>query len=508
MFTCFVCKVHHSSCLLLCQHLKFHHGLYPGKSLRLKCGERGCSLSFCTYSGFRKHLNNIHRDTTLPHVDTTQDFPTQCVDEVQFSSNQPKSSTSAATSEAFHVRSQSSDGMSQLPSMCGSIVAHLQAAGICESTVQTIVSSMEEVVNDVHNQAREAVLKTFSPEETNSDVFKKVEHCFDQLDNPFSALNTEAKRQKHFNERWEIVQPEEHVLGVRMDVRRDRTTGIYSQFPVTDKYMYVPILGTLKSIFKNGEIRKSFLEEKLSEKGIYKDINDGSYFQNHSLFSQERYALQILLYYDDFETANPLGSKKGVHKLGGVYFTLKNLPPKCNSVLMNIHLATLFYTSDLKTYGFDEILKPLIHDLKILETQGIHLPYFEKPLFGSVIQITGDNLALNGLLGFVESFSATNFCRFCLTCKEDLQSVFTEDDPGVIFRSKELHTEHCKVLNENPAQLSVSGLKKNCAFNSLQYFHSSDNYLMVGCTVIGVLYKVDYLLGIIGNSFISITFIQ
>jgi len=40
-------------------------------------------------------------------------------------------------------------------------------------------------------------------------------------------------------------------------------------------------------------------------------------------FSQQRHALQILLYYDDFETANPLGSKKGIHKLGCVYFTLK-----------------------------------------------------------------------------------------------------------------------------------------------------------------------------------------
>ena len=262
-----------------------------------------------------------------------------------------------------------------------------------------------------------------------------------------------------------------------MDVRRDRTTGIYSQFPVTDKYMYVPILSTLKSIFKNVEIRESFLQDKLSERGIYRDINDGSYFQNHSLFSQERHALQLLLYYDDdFETANPLGSKKGVHKLSCVYFTLKNLPPKCNSVLMNVHLAALFYTNDLKTYGFEEILKPLINDLKILETKGIQLPSFEKPLFGSVIQITGDNLALNGLLGFVESFSGTHFCRFCLTSKDEVQSVFTEDHPGLVFRSKELHTENCKALNENSTVLSVFGVKKNCVFNSLKYFHSSDNY--------------------------------
>lgn len=31
MLICFICKGHHTSSALLCQHLKFHHGLYPGK---------------------------------------------------------------------------------------------------------------------------------------------------------------------------------------------------------------------------------------------------------------------------------------------------------------------------------------------------------------------------------------------------------------------------------------------------------------------------------------------
>lgn len=47
-----------------------------------------------------------------------------------------------------------------------------------------------------------------------------------------------------------MVEPKEFVLGVRLDMPRDRTTDIYGQIPVTDKYLYVPILGTQKSIFK------------------------------------------------------------------------------------------------------------------------------------------------------------------------------------------------------------------------------------------------------------------
>ena len=84
---------------------------------------------------------------------------------------------------------------------------------------------MEEVVNDIHSQAREAVLSCTS-EIQGTDLEKKVEKYFAQLENPFSTLNTRVKRQKFFEEKWEIVEPVEYVLGVRFDVRRDQTTGV------------------------------------------------------------------------------------------------------------------------------------------------------------------------------------------------------------------------------------------------------------------------------------------
>lgn len=52
-------------------------------------------------------------------------------------------------------------------------------------------------------------------------------------------------------------------------------------------------------------------------------------------------------------------------KLGCIYFILRDLPPKLISVLMNIHLVALFHSEDLKKYGFDPILKPLVDNLKI-----------------------------------------------------------------------------------------------------------------------------------------------
>lgn len=237
---------------------------------------------------------------------------------------------------------------------------------------------MEEHVNDIQALTKEALVNCLSSD-ASRETLERVESCFDQLGNPFSCLNTESKSMRHFEKKWNIVEPVEHVLGVRFDARRDRTTGTYRQVLINDKFMYVPILGSLSSMFSNSELCNSFQEVKPHQEGFYRDISDGSYFKNHRLFSQ------IQLYYDDFETANPLGSKKGVHKLGCVYFVLRNLSPKLNSVLMNIHLVALFHSEDLKKYGFEPILKPLIDDLKTLETEGIHLPFSATPVKGSVI---------------------------------------------------------------------------------------------------------------------------
>jgi len=450
--------------MLLCKHLRFYHGLYPGKTLRLKCGQPGCSLFFCTYSGFKKHLIRLHRDTVS--TNTVNSMDTQIIDEP---------STSNAVSTDIPVTTNVSVDKHNLVNMCCSVVAQLQSSGVAESTIQSMVGSMEELVNNIHSQTRDSVLNCTS-EMQGTDFEKKLDSCFEQLQNPFSVLNTRAKRQKYFKEKWEIVEPVEYVLGVRFDVRRDRTTGVYNQIPVTDKFVYVPILGTLKSMFKNSEICECFLQAKQEEEGFFKDICDGSYFKKNDLFCQQKHALQIQLYYDDFETANPLGSKKGIHKLGCIYFILRNLPPKYNSVLMNIHVVALFHSQDLKKYGFDEILKPLVDDVKKLENEGIEVPFSDSPLLGSIIQVTGDNLGLHGLFGYVESFSATYCCRFCLTTKEEFQCVFTEDHPGLIFRTKNIYAEHCSALRENPMLVTTFGVKKTCLLNTLRFFHISDNY--------------------------------
>lgn len=74
------------------------------------------------------------------------------------------------------------------------------------------------------------------------------------------------------------------------------------------------------------------------------------------------------------------------------------------------------------------------------------------------------------------SFSGRYFCSLCLIEKYDAQNVYSEDDPKIILRGKELFEMHCNELQSDPQKLSVFGLKKNLTLNSLQFFHVCQNF--------------------------------
>jgi hypothetical protein len=105
-------------------------------------------------------------------------------------------STSHSVCTVTPVTTQVSVDKHHSLNMCGSVVAQLQSSGVAEITVQAMVGSMEELVNDIHRQARDAFLNCTASEIQGTDFEKKVESCLGQLPNPFAVLNTGAKRQK------------------------------------------------------------------------------------------------------------------------------------------------------------------------------------------------------------------------------------------------------------------------------------------------------------------------
>ena len=97
-----------------------------------------------------------------------------------------------------------------------------------------------------------------------------------------------------------------------------------------------------------------------------------------------------------------------------------NLLPSSRSKIDVLQLVLLCKNVDFVSIGSGKVFAPLISDLKSLQTDGIDLG----PQFGirkgTVVHVLGDNLGSHMIGGFVQNFSGTYFCRYCLATKDCL----------------------------------------------------------------------------------------
>ena len=135
-------------------------------------------------------------------------------------------------------------------------------------------------------------------------------------------------------------------------------------------FQYISVKRQLNRLLQHGHLG----DEKMASRAhtvqpnLYTNVWDGKL---HTM-SKEKRDIKLLLYYDDFQVANPLGPHASKMKIGALYFTIANFTASNRAKVRNIYLAALFHSSYVKRYGWRKILKPLIDDLKSLETQGLN----------------------------------------------------------------------------------------------------------------------------------------
>ncbi|XP_067300110.1 uncharacterized protein [Pseudorasbora parva] len=237
-------------------------------------------------------------------------------------------------------------------------------------------------------------------------------------------------------------------------------------------FQYIPLLALLQKLAKNKDVWATLNKAQSANDEILTDFTDGEMFKSnrHMTF----HSLRLHFYVDEFEVVNPLGSKRGRHKLTAVYFKLGNLDHKDTSKIQNIYLSTLvhhrFLKNDLTSY--DEVLQPLITDLAVLETTGLMLSCEgESRLFnGTVASVSADNLSAHAVAGLTRSFSSGRVCRFCLANAKDIKTKFTEEE--FTMRNAGNYRYHLDAVEEDSANSSVYGITNACCFSKLEHVPS------------------------------------
>jgi hypothetical protein len=286
--------------------------------------------------------------------------------------------------------------------------------------------------------------------------------------NLFSGLESSHMRQQYYKKEFHLVEPVKMILGSKRKAK-----GYGSKRRTIDKkdtMVYIPILKTLQSMLNNISVRNEINRSHCTiDPEVLSDYCDGDVFKSHPIFSKHTKSFQILLYYDDVEICNPLGSKKSIHKLGIFYFTLANLRPKLRSKFTAIQLAIICKKSVIDEYSIDRVLRPLIEDIKKLEEgYEFHIESSKETYYGTIALISADNPASSALGGFKEGSSAYRYCRHCLGKAEDTIKEFNESSFKI--RNLTRHMRHCDKIKVDISASKKYGVNRHSILLELKYF--------------------------------------
>lgn len=106
--------------------------------------------------------------------------------------------------------------------------------------------------------------------------------------------------------------------------------------------------------------------------------------------------------------------KTGGQKLVAVYMTVRYSPPKFNSCFANIRLVAFAHATDVKTYGYNTLLRPIVGEMKELNRGTSNDVHGEIHIVkGTLVHFSADNLGRHQVFGYLQSFRARHFCEWC-----------------------------------------------------------------------------------------------
>lgn len=519
-FLCYVCNSKESTNEALIEHFRVSHG-----SLRLyKCSESFCDRMYTCFQSFKRHRKLNHSETTS-NIETVLSLPNIAVMPDLFGVEEGDNYVNSNEKHECDVQlpnEQTSLGEIDVPFCANATIdsepCH-ETKETCDSVCtanngrvsKTSASSLEldsrVFENNFEKDVEQFLTEMYNFSDVNmkrvQDIVEKITTCYqsqsvsnfqktllqrleelgeskdnlaefkgmmNRLSNPFQNYNTQWKRLKKFEHNGTYVPPQKVVKVFNSHLHEDGKTvtsdpaniSFVSLRTVLKKFLELPkvldsIVDNMKYLDQNSDILENIVQGELWKKKV------GSFSENDLI-------LPILVYYDDYETNNVLGTHRGISKIGGVYANIPCLPLFMQSKTDNVFIFTLFHALDSKMVSFDILSANAIDELKFLYSDGITVlngPDNVKIRF-ILITTIGDNLGVHEMHGFVTFFRAEMCCRFCLIKKGELQTIFNSNDCE--RRTKDNYEEHVKEKNARK-----TGITDRSPFNDVPGFHAVES---------------------------------
>lgn len=422
------------------------------------CPINNCKQTYSIYSSFSSHVSRRHpcfRPTDITHDNVT----INSLDKSVISSFRTEVSV-----DDFDPNLQPVDDIHQsendFKKNVSLFILKMQEKFLLpQTTIAELIAGMSQVQNNAAALLKIKIVNILKENGISNSILQSVCNVplSNDLNTTFTMLNSVHLKTKYMKTLG-LIEPVQYKLGFRQ--MREAT------------FQYIPLLENLQAFIKNNDVLDFVMNApQTNQNTVFTDIYDGTIFQNNEIFSQFP-NIQLLLYFDEFSVTNPLRGNQSKHKLAVFYYTLGNIPITYRSCIDDIQLALICKSADLKHFGLNAILAPLINDLKILETEGIVVEDVPYKIKGSLAFIVADNLGAHQIGGYSTCFRTTSVrCRFCLASSAEMQSEFKNS--FFSRRSKDVHAHQINMINMDPTYSSVYGLQYDSPFNQLSHFHTS-----------------------------------
>lgn len=245
----------------------------------------------------------------------------------------------------------------------------------------------------------------------------------------------------------------------------------------SSQYHYIPLTDLLKKVISRPDVYKQLSKDqhRVHDTDVLYDTCDGQCHKQSDALSQ--LCLHLQFYVDEFETCNPIGSKRGKFKLTAVYFTIGDLPKRYRYTDDTLFLSLLVRHPLLKQFDptYQKVFSPLIQDLKILN-RGLEFEVNgEKKLLTAVVNfIIGDNLSSHAVGGFQTHFTSGHMCRHCSVDYSQFREILSVSALSV--RDNAVYADQMNLLEQDSEVAMMCGIKYKCAFSDLSYFTVPDSF--------------------------------
>ena len=365
-YVCFKCLKRKRGIHQLFHHLNFYHHINSGTATNIVCQEPDCFKTFTYCKTYKRHmLQNHYRNdlAEIVHVDELEPVDDE---------NDPEFENDHRPIIDDEDLAPQVESVEDLKHNIAIFLSSLKSKGIPTSTIQHVVGNVEELIDTTVGQITRKIddLKgAFSSGTLQEEAFGNVIDDCDDVKDIFQDIKSDHNLLKYLEEQGFLISPKTKVLDYVYDARINNTSGRMEQVQKKESFQYIPLEQLLHAYLSQPGMMKSIIanQSKEPEDGILSSYLDGQFYRQ-SFKEEGEFIIPLLLYSDDFETGNPLGSQRGVHKVCAFYCSVLSIPKRNQGNLNNILLVALAKTKLISNteHGIDSVLKVIIDEMQTL----------------------------------------------------------------------------------------------------------------------------------------------